>query len=210
MSSRWRKLLLLPLVLSVALLASCGQDLTGPGTASIPEAAPEPQLQPSLIGDIYDLLFGKPQPGTVLQDVETIDRRGGVLYAGGHMLVVPANAVRNPTVFRMTVKPDIVGVKLTATSVALAAKDPGANDVGSAGFQRPVHLYLAYDRVRPDVDPKRVRVALRMPGGMVQPVPTVQWYGVAIGTIKHFSDYILIRNREGDPIGGGGGGAGEH
>jgi hypothetical protein len=43
-----------------------------------------------------------------------------------------------------------------------------------------------------------------MPGGLVQPVPTVQWHGLAIGTIKHFSDYILIRNREGDPIGGGG------
>ena len=62
-----------------------------------------------------------------------IDRNGGSLNIGNHVLTVPAGAVDYPTTFVMTKLVDEIEVGLTATRLL-------PNDVGRQGFKVPVKL----------------------------------------------------------------------
>ena len=80
-----------------------------------------------------------------------IDENGGELNIGPHRLLVPAGAVSAPTTFVMSKVPGEIEVGLTATRLLL-------NDVGRAGFLKPVRLTLSYDNasnVTADAEPQQ-------------------------------------------------------
>ena len=79
----------------------------------------------------------EPEVGVV---TAVIGENGGELNIGKHKLSVPAGAVTAPTTFSMEKFPGVIRVNLTATRLLL-------NDVGAAGFLKPVRLTFSFENV---------------------------------------------------------------
>ena len=124
---------------------------------------------------------------------QVIDQNGGVLYLGRHLLVIPKNAVSAPTEFVMApVKDGSIHVDLTATS-----SGGTLNDVGSAGFAKPLWLFLSYagaDGV--PADESKMAIAWLKVNGEVAAMPSYvdPNKDFVIGLLKHFSGYIIVAN----------------
>src|SRR5690606_22017644 len=129
------------------------------------------------------------------QNSAVIGPAGGVLYVDLHHLYVPRGAVSKPTKFEMTLREDFgIGATLTATSVDSRGREIGRkNDVGSAGFNKEVHLTFSYAYAT-DVprNPRALKVVeLRNGKRYVQPTSINVFFKLATGRLKHFSDYAL-------------------
>ena len=116
-----------------------------------------------------------------------IDRNGGSLNIGNHVLTVPAGAVDHPTTFVMTKLVEEIEVGLTATRVL-------PNDVGRRGFNVPVRLSLSYaNAAEIPVNESAMKVVWVKPDGEVE----VQSSAVdtedeaVVGALNHFSGYAL-------------------
>lgn len=122
---------------------------------------------------------------------KTIGPDGGFLYLDLHYLYVPQGAVTGPTVFRVTTLGNgDIGADFTATSVGSRS----VNNVGRAGFKRPVYVAFSYAYARnAPRKPKDMKVLWFRPDGKaeVQPTHVDTNYRYAVGTLKHFSPYGL-------------------
>jgi hypothetical protein len=128
----------------------------------------------------------------------TIGALGGVLEAGGHQVVIPANAVLLPTRFTITVP--------ASRYVEVDVKAAGLEHFE---FLQPVVLSLSYARcARTDIDRESLRIyyvdsqareILEDKGGvdnkLTRTVTTVT---------DHFSGYLIGQGRSGDSGGDGG------
>lgn len=119
-----------------------------------------------------------------------IGSEGGELKLGNQSLVVPAGAVDAPTVFRMRKSSEALRVELTATRVT-------PNDVGSAGFARPLTLNFRYGHAASlPGDPSDLQIVWVRPDGTFEPQPTDvdEVARVVSGQIDHFSEYAMASN----------------
>ena len=118
-----------------------------------------------------------------------IDEKGGVLSIGRHLLQVPAGAVSAPTLFTMHKLPGEIKVGLTATRLL-------PNDVGHAGFQKPVRLLLSYADAGnvTDAAASRLVIMWEKPGGALEAQPSWVDTGTKVvqANLSHFSDYNLM------------------
>lgn len=151
-----------------------------------------PELNPrgyaifsSTTGEQYVVVRGEEGLGVVSG---TIGASGGELHLGTHTLEVPAGAVDAPTVFSMSrAADDLLRIRLSATR-------DSHNDVGAAGFEKPVRLSIDFSAAEdlPN-DVSQLEVIFFRPDGLVEPFSTfldVQ-DKKATGELPHFSDYGL-------------------
>ena len=141
--------------------------------------------------------------GTVVNTVDgllaTVTRlvglNGGTLNNLGHRLVVPANAVEQPTTFSL-------GVLLNGTTrVDLSAYAPGGSgriDVGEAGFGQPVRLDMTYSRAANIKDERKLVVLRLNPAGLdavhqVLPTTVDRNNDRATVWLEHFSGYAMAQ-----------------
>ena len=128
-----------------------------------------------------------------------IDQNGGSLNIGNHVLTVPAGAVDAPTTFVMTKLVDEVEVGLTATRLL-------PNDIGRQGFNVPVKLSLSYANVAEvPADAAAMKVVwVKGDGTLVEQPTDVDTAGqAAVGSLYHFSGYLLADPRDEDDEDGG-------
>jgi hypothetical protein len=117
-----------------------------------------------------------------------IDENGGELNIGPHRLLVPAGAVTAPTTFVMTKLPGEIEVGLTATRLLL-------NDVGRAGFRKPVRLTLSYENaanVTADAEPQ-LEILWEKANGTYEPQQSYvdQEANEVRANLNHFSIYTV-------------------
>ena len=121
-----------------------------------------------------------------------IGSRGGVLNLGPHWLLVPRDAVRGDTRFRMTpISDGTFHVELTATQLRRRGGEV-ENDIGQAGFRSPV--YLAFHFGDAPVDPAALAVAWLIEGSLVSQPTFIYEEAWAVGVLRHFSGYVLVGN----------------
>lgn len=134
--------------------------------------------------------------------VASIGYWGGTLSLGGHTLTVPRGAVSDWTRFVMS-DPDplYIGVSLTATSCSNEAclTRGSQNDVGAAGFAKPLDLKLSYAKALfvPDANLLVVvHVTGEYPRVVLDPQPTTidQVSRTITGSVSHFSRYAIGSN----------------
>jgi hypothetical protein len=119
-----------------------------------------------------------------------IGAEGGELSLGKQRLIVPAGAVDAPTTFRMKKGDSRLKVTLTATRST-------TNDVGSAGFAKPLTLVFGYGNAASlPGDPADISVVWIKEDGTFEPQPTVvdTEAKTVSGEIEHFSDYAMASN----------------
>jgi hypothetical protein len=125
-----------------------------------------------------------------------IDRNGGAISIGNHVLAVPAGAVDNPTLFTMTKPSGAIKVDLTATSVVPNTRVPSGvpNNIGKRGFKVPLKLAMSYETIAQVPNPSALKVGWVKPNGTVEiQESSVDVYGkVVVGTLKHFSAYAIV------------------
>jgi len=116
-----------------------------------------------------------------------IGEAGGRLVLGRHELQVPAGAVSGPTTFSMT-KLDAGALKFDLNATQLLP-----NDVGSRGFAVPVKLVIDFGRAINVADAANLQVVWVKPLGGFEAQPTqIDIAGKrAVGSLTHFSDYML-------------------
>jgi hypothetical protein len=121
--------------------------------------------------------------------VERIGPEGGVIETAGHRLTVPAGAVEEPVVFRMRVVDGAVEVDLTATG----RQSKTENDVGAAGFDRPLGLELSYSEAAAVADPGQLVIVWVRDDGTLVSLPSTVDRGARTVSAKlnHFSAYAL-------------------
>ena len=141
----------------------------------------------------YQLLTADHGGGAEISHTRVIGATGGQLALGLHELVVPAGAVSNPTVFRMSKKlgPHIV--------VDLEATDHKTGRVVDT-FAKPVELRLSY-RLLPlnGRDLNRMVIFWLKDGnedGELVPIPTRIDHKTKqiVGSLMHFSQYAMGMN----------------
>jgi hypothetical protein len=142
-------------------------------------------------GGSHDWVFVQGNAGDAAVEA-VIGSRGGVLNLGPHWLLVPENAVRGDTRFRMTpVSDGTFHVDLTATQLRRRG-DEVENDVGQAGFRKPV--YLAFHFGDAAIDPAALAVAWLVEDGLVSQPTFIYEEAWAVGALRHFSGYVLVGN----------------
>lgn len=115
---------------------------------------------------------------------------GGELSLGKQRLVVPAGAVDAPTTFRMKKGDSRLKVTLTATRST-------ENDVGSAGFLKPLTLIFGYGNAAAlPGDPADISVVWIKADGTFEPQPTVvdTEAKTVSGQLEHFTEYAMATN----------------
>jgi hypothetical protein len=141
----------------------------------------------------YELVTGDHWSETEISHTRVIGANGGQLALGLHELVVPAGAVSNPTVFRMSKKP---GPNVV---VDLAAQDHKTGRVINT-FAQPVELRLSYRFVPLNGrDLNRMVIFWLKDGtenGELVPVPTRIDHRnkQIVGALTHFSRYAMGMN----------------
>jgi hypothetical protein len=141
------------------------------------------------------LIIGKgPRGSTIARESDPtvgfvtaeIDKKGGALSIGDHVLYIPAGAVEKPTTFRMRKMPGDIKVGLTATR-----KTP--NDVGHAGFNVPVYLTLSYANGQNMKAIGQLKILWIKPDGSTeaQPSQVKSSDKVVVGELTHFTDFGL-------------------
>jgi hypothetical protein len=182
------KFFTIPAVAALVALGACSEQTAGPL-----EPTQSPMFSRSMDADYYALANGmKPAFEAAGAYVEkTIGPEGGFLYIDLHYLSVPAGAVAYPTVFRLTTWGEgRIGADLTATSPWSTTP----NNVGRAGFLKPVYLYFSYAYApNAPADPSLIRVVWVKPTGELEAQPTYVYPDrkTAVGVLSHFSDYSL-------------------
>lgn len=172
-------------MLTLAALAMIG--LAGCENVSQP-------LGPEPVGPSLSLETPGASTWTVLSDVERpggvrrlIGPEGGELRLGSQRLIVPAGAVDGITLFTMK-KAD------SQLRVTLSASRASYNDIGAAGFAKPLDLIFSY-RNQPNLaeDPATLKIIwIRPDGGIeVQPTTVDADTKTVTGKISHFSDYAM-------------------
>ncbi|MGH7130092.1 MAG: hypothetical protein ACREIV_16085, partial [Planctomycetaceae bacterium] len=149
-------------------------------------------------GDEFAVLhYLRGQEASDAPDADRIGRRGGWLNIGRQaFLYIPRNAVSSTAEFTMSLvsSDEGVGVDLTATS-----RRGETNDVGAAGFRRPVLLCLYYrnsDLAELGYTAEDLSVAWRVDDADVRPTVSFLYEmrrgeeGYICGTVHHFSGYI--------------------
>lgn len=156
------------------------------------DSAPEPQPIQRSAGGGGGWVFVEGSAGD--ESVEAVvGRAGGVLNLGEHWLLIPANAVWAKTRFRMTPIDDgTLHVDLTATLVRRFGEVE--NDVGRAGFRRPVYLAFHYSAAGEAIDPASLAVAWLTDGELVVQETFIYEDAWAVGVLRHFSGYVLVGN----------------
>ena len=117
-----------------------------------------------------------------------IDQNGGVLSIGKHLLWVPQGAVTAPTTFVMTKFPGEIKVDLSATRLL-------PNDVGNAGFLKPVRLTLSYADVA-NITPEQlaaIKILWARPDGTFEQQQSYinQENKTVNANLNHFSIYTM-------------------
>jgi len=141
----------------------------------------------------YELVIGPDWNAVHFSTTAVIGQDGGRLALGFHELIVPAQAVQRPTVFRMTAKPGLhVVLDLTATD--RVSGEPVTK------FPRPLELRMSY-RFLPLARAQQDRLVVLWlkddaTTGELVPVPTVvsPLQNHISGTITHFSQYAMGMN----------------
>jgi hypothetical protein len=168
---------LLPALALALVVGACDQvgEVTGPA----PSAA-------SLSEDVNSFTVVKEKDLTVGTVSGIIGSGGGKLVLGKHELRVPKDAVSGSTTFSMTKASDELRFTLTATKLT-------TNDIGSAGFAKPVQLVVDYSEATNISDPSLLKVFWAKLDGSFEQQPTqVDVVGKkAIGYLSHFSEYVL-------------------
>lgn len=172
-------------MLTLAALALIG--LAGCENASQP-FGPEP------VGPALSLEASGSISWTILDGPEEIGgthaligAEGGELRLGNQTLIVPAGAVDAPTLFTMKKG----GSKLRVT---LSASRLEYNDIGAAGFAKPLDLIFSYGNVASlPGDPEDLVIVWIRPDGTYEPQPTTvdTTAKTVTGEISHFSDYAM-------------------
>ena len=124
-----------------------------------------------------------------------IDQNGGSLNIGNHVLTVPVGAVDAPTTFVMTKLVDEIEVNLTATRLL-------PNDIGHQGFNVPVRLSLSYaNATEIPADVNVMKVFWKKADGSLEAQPTVvnESSEAVIGSLNHFSGYLVGQPKDEDP-----------
>lgn len=195
-------------VFAVALFAAlfavaCDNSgrLTDPATPAITRSA---NLVPGADGRQYTLVEGqiKFKRATVSK---WISRGGGALVLEGdsvngkptmHVLIVPEDAVRQKTLFTMTIaSPHFVRVDLRAQIEVKNRGESTLIDVGQQGFRKPILLGLDRSLIVPPPAGKTLTVLYDPENDRpFEPMPTAIYAGYdqwVIGYLPHFSKYAL-------------------
>ena len=180
-------------MLTVAALALIGMSgcenavrPVGPEPVA-PELASASTSLESADGSVWQLIEGLEEMGGTHA---IIGAAGGELTLGQQTLIVPAGAVDAPTLFTMKKSGSKLRVSLTASRVT-------ANDVGSAGFAKPLDLIFSYGAVASlPGDPGDLVIVWIRPDGVYEPQPTTvnTLDRTVTGEIIHFSEYALATN----------------
>jgi len=155
-------------------------------------AAPPAAVQPALLARSTGVSPLECPAAPATSSTTTIGALGGVLEAGGHRVIIPANAVLFPTRFTMTVP--------ASRYVEVDVKAAGLEHFE---FLQPVVLSLSYARcARADVDRTNLRVyyvdsetraIIEDKGGVDDKVART------VTTVTdHFSGYLIGQGRNGD------------
>lgn len=127
-----------------------------------------------------------------LQLNQVIGVNGGTISVLGHSIIVPAGAVKQPTLFAINVLPTgYVEVHLTASLTDLLR---GILNIGARGFPEPVTVKLSYARSTNIKDPSKLIVLREKgPDGRPQPMPsTVDTANKTVSAeLDHFSRYFI-------------------
>ncbi|WP_331071626.1 hypothetical protein [Longimicrobium sp.] len=160
-------------------------------------AAPPAAVQPALLARSTDVSPLECPAAPATSSTTTIGALGGVLEAGGHRVIIPANAVLMPTRFTMTVP--------ASRYVEVDVKAAGLEHFE---FLQPVVLSLSYARcTRADIDRGNLRIyyvdsgtreILEDKGGVDNKLTRT----VTTAT-DHFSGYLIGQGRSGDSGGDG-------
>lgn len=141
----------------------------------------------------YQLVIGPDWSFMHISNSHVIGPEGGRLALGWHELIVPAGAVRRPTVFRMTSK---IGLHVV---LDLTAAERGSGAAVTT-FNVPLELRLSY-RFLPMAEAQRERLLVlwlkdESPSGELVPVPTTvnRQRRYISGSITHFSQYAMGMN----------------
>ena len=182
---RFVKWLTAPMVLALALSAcDSAQQLTSP-TGDTPQfgvRGGHRRAVASVQGGSAVLTVG-PSGGCA-----TVNATDGTFIS---MLCVPAGVVGWNTTFTMDVASDYT-VELTATSQGSAVQ----NNVGKAGFRKPVYLYLNPALIEQGGN---LGIAEITANGMLAPVRSWLIGGRLVGELRHFSGYGPTTDRSDPP-----------
>jgi hypothetical protein len=136
-----------------------------------------------------------------IQSAAWIGSRGGEVQINGsdasgrplaHLLVLPAGAVTQPTLFCMRLDPtNHMAVELFAHAIA---EDGGVMNVAKYGLALPARLYMAYSSVHDDRQDSRRVVIVSVPtSGPVETMDTAteRYVGYAHTVVRRLSKYAL-------------------
>lgn len=176
---RFSKLFVTASALALSLFATACDDM---GDFNQPQLEPSNMTVMSTSGNELTVVYEKdPEAGSV---TASIGRKGGFVGIGPHVLYVPEGAVRRDTDFtivRDAEKP--LRVKL------IAGKD---NEVGRAGFRKPVYLALSLNAVIGDGNGRGNPLMIYYrEDGLVEELQTFLYEGHAVAYLDHFSIYGL-------------------
>lgn len=121
-----------------------------------------------------------------------IGAAGGAMKVANHRLHVPADALAEEAIFTMALEdPSAIQVDLTASSSLDVSQ---INDIGAAGFDKPLKLVLSYSAARNVDDPSKLAIAGINPDGSLELISTTIDEGARTLTayITHFSGYIVV------------------
>jgi hypothetical protein len=180
-------------VLTLGLLTAACSEQGAPDQIVGPASEASSSL--SLGDDIYKIAQGQPIDRAEYK-AQVIGPDGGVVYVDAHYLYVPQGAVTGPTLFEIKVRRDgQIGASLDATSLsAQGVLNAVKNNVGRAGFAKPVYLTFYYGYATNfGGNPQKIKVLWIRPDGrkIAQPTYVNESYKVATGVVSHFSDYGL-------------------
>lgn len=173
----------LPALLAALVFAACEQ------APLETQLAAEGAAQLSTSEATYQKLAG--EIPTFSKSGEIGPEGGTILGAEGFKLVVPAGAVKERTRFEFASKNSgYVEVSLHATAVGSTEH----NDVGQAGFSKPVQVHISFHPQGGPNEWKKYRVVWVREDGVLVPVKTLLYPGssfTAVGYVPHFSDYAI-------------------
>jgi hypothetical protein len=150
--------------------------------------APEGLAQLSTSGTTYQKLEGQIPTFSVSGE---IGPEGGTIGVEGFKLVVPAGAVKVRALFEFASRNSgYVEVSLHATAVG----STDHNNVGRAGFSKPVQVHIRFHPAGGPKEWRKHRVVWVRDDGALVPMKTLLYPGptfTAVGYVPHFSDYAI-------------------
>lgn len=192
MVSRPMRRLALPALLLALAASGCDGSADMAGTATLTAPAASEARNTKTTESSSELL--RIAPSTTETVSKVIDRHGGELKVGGHMITVPRGAVAAPTLFTMTVEGGgYLSVDLTATR-----EDAKGNvtDVGHLGFAKPITLKMSYSAVETSTSTDRLKIVWLVDGTadgrkVAQKTTVDQSSKWLIAHLRHFSKYAI-------------------